>query len=262
VHLDIEPSEVPETTTARSPGQEKVRSEILILPGSPHHPSLTSCFLIFSQSGASDPSSQLRPQVDLATAVAYFRSQDPAVQPIREESFCQKNVVPRKVAFRGPEDAEDTSDEEGCDNLCQNLSVAETATVDTVIPAWETPRAEEESFRSYAARRGRSFGYHNLRDQQLDALEKLVEHKTDVMLVAKTSFGKSLIFQLAPLLMSNPEEPGIALILMPLTLLQQNQAENVTKRGAHLGAKCIVLDQNSNDARNRRLVAEGKYTHS
>jgi hypothetical protein len=51
--------------------------------------------------------------------------------------------------------------------------------------------------------------------QQLDALEKLLEHKTDVMLVAKTSFGKSLIFQLAPLLMPGPGEPGIALILMP-----------------------------------------------
>ena len=132
-------------------------------------------------------------------------------------------------------------------------------TVDTVSPAWETPRGKEESFRSYAARRGRSFGYPKLRDQQLDVLEKLVEHKTDVMLIAKTSFGKSLIFQLAPLLMPDPEEPGIALILMPLTLLQQNQAENVTKRGAHLGAKCIVLDQDSNDFKNRRLVAEGKY---
>jgi ATP-dependent helicase YprA (DUF1998 family) len=262
VHLDIEPSEVPETTTARSLGQEKARSEILILPGSPHHPTLTSCFSTFSQSDASEPPSQLEAQVDPATAVTSFHSQDPAKQPMSEESFRQENVVPRKTAFRGPKDAEDTSGEEDFVNLFQDLSVAETTTVDTVSLGWETPRAEEESFRSYATRRGRSFGYPNLRDQQLDALEKLVEHKTDVMLVAKTSFGKSLIFQLAPLLMPDPEEPGIALILMPLTLLQQNQAENVTKRGAHLGAKCIVLDQDSNDPRNRRLIAEGKYTHS
>ena len=107
-----------------------------------------------------------------------------------------------------------------------------------------------------------SFGYPNLRNQQLEALEKLIECKTDVMLVAKTSFGKSLIFQLAPLLMPDPKKPEIALILMPLTLLQQNQADNVTKRGAHLGAKCIVLDQDSNNARNHRLIAEGNYTHS
>jgi hypothetical protein len=31
---------------------------------------------------------------------------------------------------------------------------------------------------------------------------------------------------------------------------------------AHLGAKCIVLDQDSNNPRNRWLIAEGKYTHS
>jgi superfamily II DNA helicase RecQ len=40
------------------------------------------------------------------------------------------------------------------------------------------------------------------------------------MLVAKTLFGKSLIFQLAPLLMSLLEEPGIVVILMPLTHLE------------------------------------------
>ncbi|SRR6266480_2445299 len=153
------------------------------------------------------------------------------------------------------------SDNDDYFDFFQSLWPEETAD-NTVNPVWEIPRAEEESFRSYAARRAQSFGYPKLRDQQLDALEKLVEHKTDLMLIAKTSFGKSLIFQLAPLLMPDPKEPGIALILMPLTLLQQNQAENVTKRGAHLGAKCIVLDQDSNDPKNRRLIAEGNYTHS
>jgi superfamily II DNA helicase RecQ len=83
--------------------------------------------------------------------------------------------------------------------------------------------------------------------QILEALKKLVKRKTDVILIAKTSFGKSLIFQLTPLLMADPREPGIALILMPLTLIQQNQAENVKKRGAHLRARCIVLDQDSHN---------------
>jgi ATP-dependent helicase YprA (DUF1998 family) len=129
---------------------------------------------------------------------------------------------------------------EDYDNQFQDLAVA-----DTIIPIIETPRGEDESFRTYAARRARSFGYLNLREQQLEALEKLVKRKTDVILIAKTSFGKSLIFQLTLLLMADPREPGIALILMPLTLLQQNQAENVKKRGAHIRARCIVLDQNS-----------------
>ena len=146
VHLDIQPSEVAETTTARSLGQEKVGSEILILPGSPRHPTLTSCFSTFLQSGASEPPSQLKAQVDPAAAVTSFHSQDPAIQPISEESFRQEYVVPRKAAFRGQKDEEDTSDEKD-----HELWVTET----------------------------------------------------------KTS--------------------------------QQNQAENVTKRGAHLGAKCIVF---------------------
>jgi hypothetical protein len=45
VHLDIERSEVPEITDARSLSQEKVRSEILILPGSLYHFILTSKLL-------------------------------------------------------------------------------------------------------------------------------------------------------------------------------------------------------------------------
>jgi hypothetical protein len=48
-----------------------------------------------------------------------------------------------------------------------------------------------------------------------------------------------------PLLMPDPKKPKIVLILMPLILLQQNQADNVIKRGDYLGAKCIVIDQDS-----------------
>jgi ATP-dependent helicase YprA (DUF1998 family) len=108
---------------------------------------------------------------------------------------------------------------EDYDNQFQDLAVTDTVITNTVTLIIETPRGEDESFRTYAARRARSFGYPNLREQQLEALEKLVKRKTDVILIAKTSFGKSLIFQLAPLLMADLREPGIALILMPLTLL-------------------------------------------
>jgi hypothetical protein len=49
VHLDIERSEVPETTTARSLGQEKIRSENIYPPRKPSlsHPDLLF-FDIFS----------------------------------------------------------------------------------------------------------------------------------------------------------------------------------------------------------------------
>jgi len=98
VHLDIQPSEVAETTTARSLGQEKVRSEILILPGSPRHPTLTSCFSTFLQSGASEPPSQLKAQVDPAAAVTSFYSQDPAIQP---------NLSVRNMLYREKPHVED-----------------------------------------------------------------------------------------------------------------------------------------------------------
>jgi ATP-dependent helicase YprA (DUF1998 family) len=136
---------------------------------------------------------------------------------------------------------------EDYNNQFQDLAVTDTVIINMNILIIETSRREDKSFRTYATRRARSFGYSNLREQQLEALEKLVKRKTDVILIAKTSFGKSLIFQLAPLLMADPREPGIALILMPLTLLQQNQAENVKKRGAYLGARCIVLDHDSHN---------------
>jgi superfamily II DNA helicase RecQ len=140
--------------------------------------------------------------------------------------------------------------------------VIDTGSTNVAAVTWEAPREDEESFRDYAARRAASFGYPSLRDGQVDALEKLIEYKRDVMLIAKTSFGKSLIFQLAPLLLPDPKQPGIALVIMPLTLLQQNQSENVMKRGGNLGVRCIVLDGDSNTRRNREQIGEGKYTHS
>jgi ATP-dependent helicase YprA (DUF1998 family) len=129
---------------------------------------------------------------------------------------------------------------EDYNNQFQDLAVADTVTTDTIILIIENSRGEDESFRTYAPRRARSFGYPNLREQQVEALEKLVKRKTDVILIAKTSFGKSLIFQLAPLLMADLREPGIALIPMPLTLPQQNQAENVKREVSTLerGVSC------------------------
>jgi ATP-dependent helicase YprA (DUF1998 family) len=262
VHINIQPSEPSETTTARSPNLGKTISVLPVLPGSPHRPPLTSSFSIFSQVSSSEPWSLFSAQVDPVTATTSFDSQGPALQPIIQDSFPRKDTVAAVDACEGSEKSDDSTDIEDYDSLSQDLAVADTAITVEPVPVWETSRGEGESFRDYAARRARSFGYPNLREQQLAALEMLVQGKTDVMLVAKTSFGKSLIFQLAPLLMPDPAQPGIVLVLMPLTLLQQNQAENVVKRGAHLGAKCIVLDQESNTTRNRRLIAEGSYTHS
>lgn len=60
------------------------------------------------------------------------------------------------------------------------------------------------------------FGY-ILHDQQVDAIYTLFYEKQDLLLLAKTGFGKSLIFQLLPF-MSYPT--GVVIIFMPLKLLK------------------------------------------
>jgi hypothetical protein len=67
VHLNIELLEFPEIIIARFLNQENIRSEIIIVPGSPHHPILTFCFSTFSQSGTSELYRQTGKQTGLQT---------------------------------------------------------------------------------------------------------------------------------------------------------------------------------------------------
>ncbi len=189
-----------------------------------------------------------------------------------EGPFCQGDAASliggfedsQDLKFNEDQESAEDSDDEGIDELLEGLLTESKSANSDVERVWEAAeaRTQNESFREYAGRRAQAFGYENLREQQLEALEELIEHQRDVMLIAKTSFGKSLIFQLAPLLMPKPTNPGIALILMPLTLLQQNQSAAVMKKGRHLGAMCLVLDGDANTSKNRKWIAEGIYTHS
>jgi superfamily II DNA helicase RecQ len=68
-----------------------------------------------------------------------------------------------------------------------------------------------------------SFGYEP-HEEQLQAIKTLaVDHK-DLILIARTGFGKSMVFQSIPLLRS-----GICLIIMPLNLLEDEQVRKVFK---------------------------------
>ena len=89
----------------------------------------------------------------------------------------------------------------------------------------------------FVAREG--FGVRLLKDDQWRAVDGLVFQKRDTILKAKTGFGKSLIFQLAPLLYRPPLQAGIALILMPLKLLEYNQSAGTHSK---FGASCCVAD--------------------
>lgn len=69
------------------------------------------------------------------------------------------------------------------------------------------------------------FGF-TVYDAQADAICTLFYEKIDLLLLAKTGFGKSLIFQLLPFMTATP---GVVLILMPLKLLQAEQSELINR---------------------------------
>lgn len=67
------------------------------------------------------------------------------------------------------------------------------------------------------------FGF-RLHDTQVEAICTLFYEQRDLLLLAKTGFGKSLIFQLVRFM---THAPGDVVILMPLKLLQAEQCEMI-----------------------------------
>jgi hypothetical protein len=63
------------------------------------------------------------------------------------------------------------------------------------------------------------------RQKQVDAIWHLVFKKEDLLLAAKTSFGKSVIFQAAPLFCRD----GIGLIIIPLDRIGQEQCIKIQR---------------------------------
>jgi len=81
------------------------------------------------------------------------------------------------------------------------------------------------------------------RNGQIYALYNLCVNKKDTILIAKTGYGKSIIFQLASLLVG-----GVVLIISPLKALSDDQKINLN--GVQ-GAKPLVIDGDNNDATQR-----------
>lgn len=98
------------------------------------------------------------------------------------------------------------------------------------------------------------FGYTPY-DAQIDAICTLAYEQRDLLLLARTGFGKSLIFQLLPFMTASP---GVVLILMPLKLLQAEQSQMINKLPK---GKAIVLNGENNLAHVQRDIARGGYTH-
>ena len=93
------------------------------------------------------------------------------------------------------------------------------------------------------------------RPAQLEAIQHVSAPGSELILIARTGFGKSLIFQAPPLLHS---PAGICMILMPLKALQNEQNEKLYRVP---GARPFVLSGDNNNVRNRRAIGSGRYTH-
>jgi superfamily II DNA helicase RecQ len=93
------------------------------------------------------------------------------------------------------------------------------------------------------------------RQKQVDAIWHLVFKKKDLLLAAKTSFGKSVIFQAAPLF----RQGGIGLIIIPLDRIGQEQCIKIQRLP---GARSVFI--NGRTDKTDALAQEiemGAYTH-
>ncbi len=78
------------------------------------------------------------------------------------------------------------------------------------------------------------------REKQVDCVQWLLYRKEDLVLVAKTSFGKSLVWQILPCLV-----PGtIVIAILPLLALGAEQASSIQKYlAANAGARPMLSTQ-------------------
>jgi superfamily II DNA helicase RecQ len=97
-----------------------------------------------------------------------------------------------------------------------------------------------------------------LRDGQKWALSGL-HRGIDILLVAKTGFGKTLIFTGFHLLLP-PSKRAITLIISPLMAIEQDQASDLQRL---FGNACLplVVDGKNNTREVRHSIITGNYTH-
>ncbi len=87
----------------------------------------------------------------------------------------------------------------------------------------------------------------------------LIFRRIDVIIIEKTGFGKSLIFQSAPFLTGEGREPGISLIIIPLKAIQAGQKKVIKEE---FSGKGYILNGDSNTQARRRRCGNGEYTYS
>jgi superfamily II DNA helicase RecQ len=91
---------------------------------------------------------------------------------------------------------------------------------------------------------------------QIDCISWMLHEKRDLILVARTSFGKSLIMQVLPCLIPR----SIILIILPLLALGFEQEEKIRRLG-RFARPVFVHGDNVNSPNLLQDVQQGKYTH-
>lgn len=98
------------------------------------------------------------------------------------------------------------------------------------------------------------FGF-TFHEEQFDAISCLFYDQSNFLLLAKTGFGKSIIFQLLPFM---TPIAGVVLILMSFKLLQAEQSQMINQIP---NGKALVLNGENNHKHNHKQVIRGGYTH-
>ena len=70
------------------------------------------------------------------------------------------------------------------------------------------------------------WGYEGFRENQGEAIDSILSKNKDVLFIAKTGLGKSLVFQLPSLMI-----PGVTIVISPLLSLMADQVSNATDKG-------------------------------
>lgn len=109
-----------------------------------------------------------------------------------------------------------------CGDVAQDriYAVSDTITPSAACPVIHNEDIRHRLFAMWAGIWGKSVEEVEqcLHPKQLEAIQTLYQ-KQDVILIARTGFDKSLIFQSLPLL----QKDGIALLIYPLSALEQDQ---------------------------------------
>ena len=98
------------------------------------------------------------------------------------------------------------------------------------------------------------FGF-KLQESQVEAISTLFYERKDLLLLAKTGFGKSLIFQIL-LFIFNPIGVVIIFMFVKLLWVKQNYMINWIASG-----KAIALKRKNNNKAVQQTIACQNYTH-